>query len=177
MPRSGRLIRARWEATAGAFAGCYQHRAAGNEFRLLPEATGQEDGRFSLTRNPPHPLSSGQAKAQVVVPVTRLVPVAVRRPGVAGVVVPRAAAVHPVRGLWPSTERDSSCSLVKTVYTGTASACAASLRTCRRREDGKILGAQDLPIVDLSRPPPFLTPGGPGFTAALFQEVNTEAPE
>src|SRR5262249_61458828 len=51
----------------------------------------------------PRPLPAGQiqggAKAQVVVPVRRVVPVAVRRPAVLAVDVPAAAPDHPGRAL------------------------------------------------------------------------------
>jgi hypothetical protein len=43
--------------------------------------------------------AEAQAKAQVVVPVVRVVPVAVRRTAVPGVVVPAATAVHTVRAI------------------------------------------------------------------------------
>ena len=46
---------------------------------------------------PPAPPCARQAEAQVVVAVARRVPVAIRRPAVPGVVVPAAAAFHPVR--------------------------------------------------------------------------------
>lgn len=49
------------------------------------------------------PRSSGNPQAQVVVPVRRLVPVAVRRPAVGRVVVPAAAPDHPVGGPGPPT--------------------------------------------------------------------------
>lgn len=42
-------------------------------------------------------LCAGEAKAQVVVPVARGVVVAISRPAVPCVVVPSAAAIHPVR--------------------------------------------------------------------------------
>jgi len=47
--------------------------------------------------------AAGRTEAQVVVPVARRVPVAVRRPAVHRPVVPAAAPVHPVRAPWPLT--------------------------------------------------------------------------
>ena len=41
----------------------------------------------------------GNAEAEVVVPVRRVVPVPVRRPTIRGLVVPTAATVHAVRAL------------------------------------------------------------------------------
>jgi len=58
----------------------------------------------STTGHPPLPWSLGQAETQVVVPVLRLVPVAVRHPAVLRRVVPAPATVHAVRGLWLLTE-------------------------------------------------------------------------
>jgi hypothetical protein len=42
-------------------------------------------------------MSYSHAEAQVVVPVVRRIPVAVRRPAVTGVVVPATTAIHAVR--------------------------------------------------------------------------------
>jgi hypothetical protein len=67
---------------------------------------GLENDRFSPGRNPPSPLSSGHAKAQVVVPVLRIVPVAVRRPTVLRLAVPAPAADHPPRSLRSPTTTD-----------------------------------------------------------------------
>ena len=60
---------------------------------------GQENGRSSPAWNPPRRQGCGQTETQVVVPVLRLVPVAVRRAAVPGVVVPATAPDDPVRGL------------------------------------------------------------------------------
>ena len=57
-----------------------------------------KSGRFRRAKRPLHLRSSGKPKAEVVVPVVRRVPVAVRRAAVPGIVVPAAAPVHPVRG-------------------------------------------------------------------------------
>src|SRR5262249_49727892 len=54
---------------------------------------GKPDLLGSATR-----LPEGQAETQVASPVVRRVPVALRRPGVAGEVEPAPAAEHPVRG-------------------------------------------------------------------------------
>src|ERR1700682_2030626 len=47
----------------------------GARVRPTPGAPGPEDGRSSPMRHPPHPLGSGHAEPQVVVPVVRRVPV------------------------------------------------------------------------------------------------------
>src|SRR5438046_5154934 len=66
--------------------------------RPLPiRVMGLGSGRFLRDFRPR--WSCGQAEPVVVVPVVRLVPVAVRRPAVPAVVVPAAAAEHPSRGL------------------------------------------------------------------------------
>ena len=62
---------------------------------------GPESGRFSPARNPPCPLSSGHAEAQVVVPVVRRVPVAVRRPARCGGCCSSSRRGSP--GPWPVT--------------------------------------------------------------------------
>ena len=49
--------------------------------------------------------AAGDTEAQVIVPVRRLVPVAVRRPAVLGGVVPASAPDHPVHAHRPLTER------------------------------------------------------------------------
>ena len=63
----------------------------------------RESGRFRPVKLPLSARSSGKSEAQVVVPVRRRVPVAVRRLAVGAVVVPAAAPVHPVRALGPPT--------------------------------------------------------------------------
>ncbi len=52
----------------------------------------------SSDRHPPVLLSwkPGKAKAQIAVSVAGIVPVAIGRPAVPGVVVPAAAPIHPV---------------------------------------------------------------------------------
>lgn len=62
-----------------------------------------ESVRFRSTGVHPSCEAAGHTKAQVVVPVRRRVPVAVRRPAVLCRVVPTAAPVHPVRALGPLT--------------------------------------------------------------------------
>ena len=57
----------------------------------------QESGRFLRDVSPR--WSCGQAEPVVLVPVVRLVPVAVRRPAVLAVVVPAPATQHASQGL------------------------------------------------------------------------------
>src|SRR5271163_4543497 len=63
----------------------------------------RESGRFRPVSRPLTARSSGKSETDVVVPVRRRVPVAVRRLAVGPVVVPAAAPVHPVRALQPPT--------------------------------------------------------------------------
>ena len=76
----------------------YQHRAS---FPCaLPRnhwLRGRDGGRFSSLRPSGLDPSWGHAEPEVVVPVARVVPVAVGRPAVVRVVVPTAAPVHAVR--------------------------------------------------------------------------------
>jgi len=59
--------------------------------------TGRTPGQPRAARNAPPGVCSGRAEPNVVVPVGRVVPVAVGHAAVDGVVVPRAAAIDPIR--------------------------------------------------------------------------------
>ena len=64
-------------------------------------STGLENDLFRLETQVHHSPSGiqGHAEAVVVVAIRRIIPIPIRRPAVASIVVPSAAPVHPVRAL------------------------------------------------------------------------------
>jgi hypothetical protein len=91
-------------APPGAFADGYRHRAALSAFAHWDFAipTGLASGRFRLVSELLlYSGAQGDTKAQVVVPVRRVVPVTARGPAIPGGVDPAPAPVHPVRAFRP----------------------------------------------------------------------------
>ena len=86
----------------------YQPRHNASLFAPLKTRTGFSPGQRAGIRPAPVELGKGKPKPEVVVPVAGIVPVAIGRPAVPGVVVPAAAPVHAVRAfgenpvVWPS---------------------------------------------------------------------------
>lgn len=64
-------------------------------------STGLENDLFRLETQVQHSPSGIQshAEAVVVVAIRRIVPIPIRRPAIASIVVPAAAPVHPIRAL------------------------------------------------------------------------------